>query len=230
MKSDTPGSLVGQPTGPISLIARRYLDALIVPSRLQALETVIHALRAGMPPLDLYVDVIGWAHHRIGDLWERNEISVSQEHVATAISQLALSQIYPSLPRKQPAGRTAIVACVEGELHDMGARMVADMLETEGFEVVLLGANPPTDSLGQMVRDLSPDVVGLSVSMESFLPAAVQAVERIREAGPEEIQILVGGHAASELGAYEGVHLVDDELDVREVITGLTSDFDARRL
>ncbi len=207
---------------PISLLSRRYLDALLIPNRLLALQTVTHSLGSGTRALDLYVDVIAWAQHEIGRLWERNEVSVSQEHVATAISQLTLSQIYPALPRKNPIGRTALVSCVEGELHELGARMVADMLEVEGYEVVLLGANTPTESLIQMIRDLSPDIVGLSVSMESFLPAAIEAVKQIRAIGSDSPQILVGGHAVEDLGGhFEDVRIVLDAEDVRIVISEL---------
>jgi MerR family transcriptional regulator, light-induced transcriptional regulator len=209
-------------TEPISLLSRRYLDALLIPNRLLALEAVTHSLGSGTPALDLYVEVIAWAQHEIGRLWERNEVSVSQEHVATAISQLTLSQIYPALPRKNQNGRTALVSCVEGELHELGARMIADMLEVEGYEVLLLGANTPTQSLVQMVGDLSPDIVGLSVSMESFLPSAIEAVEQIRAIGSDSPEILVGGHAVEGLEAhFDNVRIVVDAEDVRNVISEL---------
>lgn len=175
--------------------AERYLAAQLLPSRQQALDVVRIALEHGVPAAELYIDVIEWAQHEIGRLWQENRVTVAQEHIATAISQLALAELYPALPRREQTGQRVLVACVEGELHDLGARMVADLSEMEGFDVTLLGANVPTRSLVQLVQETLPDIVVLSVTMAFNLPSLLDAVSRIREVVGDQPRIIAGGQA-----------------------------------
>src|ERR671914_181512 len=85
--------------------------------------------------------------------WPGNRLTVAHEHVATAISQLVMALAYSALPRGPSNGRRALVACVDDELHDLGARMAADFFEMGGFDVRYLGANLPADGLVGMVRE-----------------------------------------------------------------------------
>ncbi len=152
--------------------------------------------------------IIQQAQERIGELWQRNEISIAQEHLATAISQLALAHLFPRARRARPLGKKALVACVEGELHDFPARLAADQLELAGFEVLFLGANVPTDSLVSMVRSAEPDLLALSCTMSFHLPAVRSAISAVKDATGGKLPVLVGGHAftwAPELSRELGV-------------------------
>ena len=91
-----------------------------------------------------------------------------------------------------------MVACIEGEHHELGARMGADFLEMEGFDVRFLGANVPRESLVALVVETSPDVVGLSVAMTFNIPELEATVEAIRAALDPAPTILVGGHVVEE--------------------------------
>jgi methanogenic corrinoid protein MtbC1 len=177
---------------------RPYLDAQLSGDRAAALRLVIDdGLGGGVAVPDLHLGVVQPAQREIGRLWQENRISVAQEHLATAISQLVVSHLYRSMPREPHNGRLALVACVEGELHDMGGRMGADFLEMAGFDVRFLGADVPTPSLLEMIDTERPDVVGLSVAMTYHLPSLIKAVQAIRAAHGRELPILVGGHVAA---------------------------------
>jgi methanogenic corrinoid protein MtbC1 len=91
------------------------------------------------------------------------------------------------------------VACVEGELHDFPARLVADALDLAGFDVRYLGASVPTASLLSMLEREQPDLIALSVTMAFNMPALHSAVARIRTALGGKVPIAVGG------GAYESM-------------------------
>ena len=131
-------------TGLQAEIAARYLEALLAGDRDAAVRTAFDdGVARGLSVPDLYVGVIQTAQHRIGELWQANRLTVAHEHVATAISQLVMALAYPVLPRQPRNGKPALVACVDDELHDLGARMVADFFEMAGFDVRYLGANLP---------------------------------------------------------------------------------------
>jgi methanogenic corrinoid protein MtbC1 len=199
---------------------RRYLAAQLERDRAAALRVVLDdGLGAGVAVPDLYLGVIQRAQHEIGRLWQANRVSVAEEHIATGISQLAVSLLYPSLPRAPANGRHALVACVGGEWHDLGARMVADFYEMAGFSVRYLGANVPVDGLVAMVREDPPDLLALSVTMTFNADALRLAVEGVRDAVGDTLRLAVGGHACSwapGLGRSVGADVC--EPDVRDAV------------
>jgi methanogenic corrinoid protein MtbC1 len=195
-------------------LLRAYVAAQLSGDRSRAVSLVVDAARSGASVQDLQLGVIQAAQREIGRLWEQNEISVAQEHLATGISQFALACLYDLMTRERTNGKRAIVACVEGEHHDLGARMGSDFLEVAGFDVHYLGANVPTKDLVEMIVATRPDVVGLSIAMSSNVPSLVAAVTAIRQAVGDTFPILVGGQAvawAPELEERLGVLAFGDD-------------------
>lgn len=180
----------------IAALVGRYVQAQLAGDRAEAVRLVMdEGLGAGIDPGVLQTDLIGAAQREIGRLWETNAITVAHEHQATAISQVALAHLYPHLRRVAARGRVVVVACVAGELHDMPARIASDALESAGYAVRFLGADVPTDALARTVASLRPDAVALSVTMPFHLPAAWEAMDRIRAAVPGLPPIVAGGRA-----------------------------------
>jgi methanogenic corrinoid protein MtbC1 len=140
--------------------------------------------------------------NEVGEAWLRNEISVAQEHRATALAQLALSLLAPhtaGAPGPRPRGR-AVVCCAEGDWHAVGPRIAADLLELEGFEVEFLGANTPVSELLGSCREVRPALVGIGCAPLAALPAARAAAEAVRRELPTT-RVVVGGRAARIAGA-----------------------------
>ena len=183
-------------------LRRRYLDALLVPDARRAWAVVAEALKAGVAPGRIYLDVLAPAMVEIGALWESAHIGVAQEHLATQITQTVLARLAPELEDAvaTPGGGprpVAVVAGTPGERHAIGARMVADFLEASGWDVLLLGADTPPDEIVALTRDRRPDVVALSTSLSFNLLAAGRVFAALR--GLEHPPLLVAGGRA-----YEG--------------------------
>ena len=85
-----------------------------------------------------------------------------------------------------------LTASVSGNLHDIGARIVADHFEMEGWRSLFLGANTPVGDLVQAVEDFEPDLVALSVGLASHVRATAETIAALRERFPDR-PILVGG-------------------------------------
>jgi len=83
-----------------------------------------------------------------------------------------MAQLYPLIISGNEKGRVTVIAYVGGELHELGARMVADFLEMDGLETYYISANTPADSLIDAIQEKQPDLVGLSVSMSFNVPEA----------------------------------------------------------
>ena len=180
----------------LSALAMRYLAAQVDGDRRAAVRLILdEGLGAGVSVPDLYLKVIQPAQREVGRLWEENRLSVAEEHLATAISQLVLAHLYPCLPREPSNGKFVLIGCVAGELHELGARVAADFFEMAGFGVRYLGASVPTESLVAMARERTPDLVLLSAAMSFHIPALGEAVIRLREALGDRPTLAVGGHA-----------------------------------
>jgi MerR family transcriptional regulator, light-induced transcriptional regulator len=186
-----------------------YLAALVEGDARKA-RAVVEGLNAGgMDPRAVCVDILGRALNAVGDLWQHGELTVAQEHLATAITMAQLAWLAPLLVMPPPIPRLAILAGTPGELHVVGLRMVADFLEGDGLEVLDLGAATPADDLIALVAARGPDVVGLSTALTTHLLDA-RAIVAGLHALPEPPLVAVGGAAYggdAELAAKVGADL-----------------------
>jgi methanogenic corrinoid protein MtbC1 len=170
-----------------------YLQATLRGDASEALRVALEqGISAGVSAAELQLRMIKPAQYEVGRLWEENRISVAQEHLATSISQLVLSHLYAHLPRAAFNGKAILVACVEGELHDLGARMGADFLEMAGFDVRFLGADVSHARLREAVEREPPDLLGLSATLPFHIPALEKAVAEVRSVAPM-LPVVVGG-------------------------------------
>lgn len=143
-----------------------------------------------------YLDVVCPVMCRIGLLWERDEISVAEEHLATAIIGRIAASFYPRFANLDIYRGKVVVTAGPNEFHELGARMVADFLEMEGWDVTYLGVNIPKEALLVILKQHKPFIVALSVATVFNLDHARLAIEMIREDQETKgIKILVGGFA-----------------------------------
>lgn len=178
-------------------VCGRYLAAVLAGDRRAALAVVDDAVAAGVGVRALYLEVFQPAMREIGRLWQENRITVADEHLATAITQAAMARLYDQLFQGAPApGPLLVAACADQERHELGLRMICDVLEMEGWDTVFLGASVPVEDLVRMVLDREPQVVALSASITPHVARVREAVSAIRAAVPHGgPMIVVGGRA-----------------------------------
>ena len=131
---------------------------------------------------------------RVGELWRTAQITVDAEHYCTSVTQMAITQMYPLLFSSECRNRTLLCARPGTELHEMGARMVADIFENDGWDSIYLGAAVPEDAMLEAIRSNHPDLIALSVTMPQHLLVCRDLVNAIRREFPES-RIAVGGKA-----------------------------------
>ncbi|MFP4556540.1 MAG: B12-binding domain-containing protein [Bacteroidales bacterium] len=170
----------------------------------------------------LYEEVIKSSLYEVGKLWEMNKISVATEHMASSIVEANLNELYPSIISSEKLEKTAIVTCIESEMHQIGGKMVADVLEKQGWNVHFLGANTPTNELFSFVSDIEPQILGISLSIYFHLPALKSLLKRTSSQFPD-LQIIVGGQAFQhggheELKQYPNVAFISNLDEVEKYI------------
>ena len=186
--------LVPPAPGPID--EERFLEALLDGDGPTALAVTRACLERGAGLGELLDRVFAPALHEVGLRWQNATISVAHEHLATATAQATLARLFSERNSPTGNGRTAVVCCTEGELHSLGGRFVADVLEDEGWDVTDLGASTPSAALVGFVADRRPDVVALSTVRSANLPAAKHVLGPLREL-VERPLLVVGGSAYS---------------------------------
>jgi methanogenic corrinoid protein MtbC1 len=155
---------------------------------------ILGAAERGTPVREIYVQVFQATQREIGRLWQLNEISVAQEHYCTAATQFIMSQLYPYLFTEESKGRKLLAACVEGELHEIGIRMVADFFEMEGWDTTYLGANTPAFGMVDMLGKLKPDLLAISATMPFHVHLVSELIDMVRGSPVSGVKIIVGGY------------------------------------
>jgi methanogenic corrinoid protein MtbC1 len=175
-------------------VYRAYLDGLLTNNRALCRECFQQWLDSEPGLLSLYEDLVQRSLYDVGELWERNRISVATEHLATAISEGLLNLTYPRLFATPRTGKSAVITCAANEYHQIGGKMVADLFEFNGWHGYFLGANTPQPDVLAYIGEKRADVVALSVALASGLAEVINAATAIRAAFPA-VPILVGGQA-----------------------------------
>jgi len=181
-------------SGELAQSQRLFLESILKGQRETAATIALEVIRCGHQIIDVYTEIFQESQFQVGHLWESNKISVAEEHMATAITQFVMARVYPLIePAERVRGRMVITG-VEGEMHQIGANMVADVLEARGWDVRFLGTNMPHQGILKAVEDHRADVVGISATMLFNLPKVVQIIKQIRENfDADNLWIFVGG-------------------------------------
>lgn len=172
--------------------ATAYVQALLARDDRQARAQIEGLVHRGVRIVDIYTLVLAPALEEIGELWSLEQVSVAEEHYATEVTAQLLTTLAPDRRLAPTRGRLAVVTASPDELHALGARMLADLLERGGWEVIALGAAAPAAALADLVATECPDVVALSTSTVGRLPGAEEAVGMLDGVRPRPL-VVVGG-------------------------------------
>jgi methanogenic corrinoid protein MtbC1 len=191
--------LVPEPVTPdeVAACTVAYRRALLERDGPRARALVEDLIGRGAGIIDIYTSVLTPALNEIGELWALDQVTVADEHYATEQTAQLLRTLAPDHRVAPSRGRLAVVGGTPDELHALGARMVADLLERAGWEVIALGASAPADALAGLVATECPDLVALSTATVGRLPGAEEALGLLRRVRPRPL-IAVGG------GLYRG--------------------------
>lgn len=173
---------------------QNFLRGMLENQYRQCIDFAVESVHSAEELGKFYSEIITPALYEIGRLWEEGKISAVQEHLATAISMRIMTAMYGSFVMGDPTKGTAIVTAAPNEYHEVGARMVSDQLEMDGWQVEYLGANSPTVDLIDLLRQKKPFFLGIA----AVIPFNIEGIRRIIESMKtdeelKQIKIMVGG-------------------------------------
>ncbi len=139
--------------------------------------------------------VIAPLTQKIGELWRDGSITAAHEHFASAVIRVFLGHAVRSFSVGDGAP-VLVVGTPIGQLHELGALLVAASASNMGWNVTYLGASLPAAELAGAARQNHARAVALSLVYPEDDARLNGELTRLREFLPPEVPLLVGGRAA----------------------------------
>lgn len=175
----------------------RYTAAVARGATDVAQSIIDDAMARGATTPEIYLSVLAPAQVKLGEMWHRGDINIAQEHLATAITMQMMDRQRQSAKPRTPIGLRALVTPVKDDQHFVGARMIADLLIMDGWDVDFFWNATPDKDLAEYVQLRRVNLLALSVTMPDFMPNVVSTADTIRNLEPPRPKILIGGSAIS---------------------------------
>ena len=214
-QNDSPDSREAKVTG----IGRAYAAALLRGDEVAAELVIREALEARLSAAEIDDEIIAPALWFVGELWERGEISVADEHIATEISirVLALEREAQRVATAR-GGLCVMLAAPEGEQHVVALKMTGSLLRDAGYGVVMVGADVPADALAVSARRHEPDVICLSATMPGGEDQALIAIHEVQEQWPSTGFVIGGRGLTSRSLSRPGIEVCRRVSEVIEAV------------
>jgi DNA-binding transcriptional MerR regulator/methylmalonyl-CoA mutase cobalamin-binding subunit len=134
----------------------------------------------------------------VGERWHAGELSIAQEHMATAALRGFLHSAISS--RRSRTDRPSVMlATTSGERHEGGLLMVALLLLEERVEIAYLGPEIPAADIVSAAKAMGVSVVALSFTADHASKSALEPIVRIDRDLPASVELWIGGRGARDL-------------------------------
>jgi corrinoid protein of di/trimethylamine methyltransferase len=160
------------------------------------------ALQMGIDPVLAFEEGLAKALREVGDRFGRGDAFIT-ELIAAAQAMEAGATILNEEIARQGASRKTIgkflIGTVEGDIHSIGKNIVATMLRAAGFEVFDLGIDVPTMTFVEKVKELKPDILGLSALMTTTMIKQIKVIDALEAAElRSKVKVILGGTPITE--------------------------------
>lgn len=173
-----------------------YTNSLLQGNKERCMQIVEDLLAESTDIKDIYVDLLQRSMYHIGRMWEQGQLSIADEHIGTEITKSLINKYASKIHSDKKLDKTALIACVDKEFHEIGAKMAADVFELNGWRTYFLGANTPTREIIKFIEVKKPDIVGLSFNFYMNVMRLLEVIDHIKKHFPQQ-QIIVGGQGVS---------------------------------
>jgi len=156
------------------------------------------ALTSDRSPSEVLLELVAPALESIGDRWHVGELTVADEHRASAVAVRLISRIGARFARRGPKRGSVVITTPPAERHSAPVAIAADLLRWAGFNVIELGADTPSDALTQVLANVSDLLaVALACTTRTSTTSARQVIAHLRTALPGTT-VLLGGAAITD--------------------------------
>ena len=165
------------------------------------------AIKAKMDPAEVIKNGPAIVLKEIGDKFANGELFLPELVAAGQAGEASIAVLNEEITKRSQS-RTSlgkyIIGTVSGDVHSIGKNIVATMLRVAGFDVTDLGVDVPTDVFIQKVKELKPQILGLSALLTTTMDEQRKIIIRLKEEGlRSKVKVMVGGASVSPEWAKE---------------------------
>ena len=176
------------------VILERFFTALISGERNDARAVVNELIDADCPAENIMGNLFWPTLERIQELHRNDQMSELAHHYATRLMRTLADQMQLRLTVNEPRNRKALVVCGPEESEELGAQMVSDLLEADGYDVYFVGGGVANDELVSQIGQIGVDVLVVFGVVPSTVPFTRLLIDRLHEIGlSPNVQLAVGG-------------------------------------
>jgi len=159
-----------------------------------AVQATQAALDEGLEPETILNQGLIAGMSSIGVKFRNNEVFIPEVLIAARAMGGAMEVLEPKLVETgvEPKGKV-VIGTVKQDLHDIGKNLVAMMLKGGGFHVTDLGVDVDPEKYIQAVKENQPQILAMSALLTTTMPNMKAVVEAIKEAGLDQVKVIVGG-------------------------------------
>jgi corrinoid protein of di/trimethylamine methyltransferase len=165
------------------------------------------ALELGIRPLDAIDNGFVKGIRVVGDRFGAGELFLPELVMSAEAMKAALAILEPELAKSAAARENMgnVLACtVQGDIHDIGKRIVCTMLSANGFSVVDLGVNVKVDRFVEEIKTRKPDIVAMSALLTTTAPNQGKEIKLMHQQGIRgDFVVMIGGAPTSPQWAKE---------------------------
>ncbi|UCF43322.1 MAG: cobalamin-dependent protein [Planctomycetota bacterium] len=189
------------------VILGRYLRSLLTGDRKACRAAIEQSLQSGMPANLVYVEIIWPIMVEVEQLWRSDRITAAEEHLATRINRTIVDQLQNKLPRRPAKDKKIAICCAQAELQELGAQIMADLFESDGWEVKFVGGGLSNEDILAFIHEYAPDILLIYGTAPKQAPDVRRLIDTIREisAWPNMRIMLSGGLFNRAEGLWEEV-------------------------
>jgi methanogenic corrinoid protein MtbC1 len=159
-----------------------------------ALEVALTQASVALGQRVMMDQVVAPLMQQVGDSWRRGTLRIVHEHMASAIVRTFLGQIAQKQTQDATAP-TVVVTTPPGQVHEIGAMMVAATATSEGWRVVYLGADLPIEEIAAAVLHSNARALALSIVYPVDDTRLHDELRRLSNLLPPHVTVLAGGRA-----------------------------------
>jgi len=175
-------------------VLSRYLEALLRGDRKTCRAVVEQTLQKGVPANSVTVELMWPIMKEIERLLKVDKISPSQEHLATRINRTIVDQLQNKLPRRPSRDKKIVVCCAQDELQELGSQILADLFESDGWEVRFLGGGLTNDDIFSFINEYAPDILLIYGTTPKQAPSVRRLIDTIKTVNAwPYLRIIVSG-------------------------------------
>jgi 5-methyltetrahydrofolate--homocysteine methyltransferase len=158
---------------------------------------------------------------KIGNLFSKKEYFLSELVMSGEIFREVMEILEPKLVGSGNEGKKVgkiVIGTVKGDIHDLGKNIMIGTLKGNGFEVHDLGVDVPPEKFVEKVKEVEPDILGLSCVISVGWDSLKETVEAIKRAGlKDKVKVILGGGGVDEeVAKFAGADAV-----VKDAIEGV---------